>query len=163
MIALVSVALAVSLTTGLGVMVSHHMDEQVGAMALHDSILVSGLGLERVSSSHALLYGMVSNDGTQQVSLESVKIVVPDSTVCNSGTCTLSAALDNSGSVCLIGGAPACDTCTISCALQPGESMSLGPSLHALGTSAGESYAIILTAQAEQGGAITDVRAVRAR
>lgn len=163
MITMVSVALAISLTTGLGIVLSDNLSNQVEIMTSHDSILVSGLGLEKINSSHAFLYGMISNDGTQEISLTTVKIIPPNSSVCTDDSCILSASLDNRGSVCQIGNPPVCETCTLSCTLHPGQSMSLGPSPHSLALDIDERYGLIIHVTTAQGTLLTDIQTIRVR
>lgn len=155
MMVMVSVAMAVSLTTGLGLAVSTHIDEQTGAMLYEDPIFVSGLGIEQIHPVHGFLYGTVSNSGSQEIRLESVTIRGPGS--CLQNPCVLDAKTNELGE-CIVG--KICEECSDLCALPPNSSIDLGPQLYSLGFQKGERYAVIIEAQTLQGHTLSKVLTV---
>ncbi len=162
MITMVAIAMALSLTMALGGAASHYLDGQVEMMAVNHSMAVSGLGLEKIGSS-AILYGMISNDGTGELELSSVSLIAPDAGRCAGDSCTLSASLPNGEAVCQIGTPPACETCTISCTLHPGESMDIGPSIHGIDLVAGGQYGVVIGVVTPQEYAFTGIHTVLVR
>lgn len=164
MITMISIALAISITTGLGVTVSQYLDDHIDNVTSSASIIISSLGLEKIDAHHAFLYGMIANDGTQNISLTSIEIIPPDSDTCNTNSCILSANLDNGDSICQIG-TPAnpCDDCQQSCVLHPGKSLSLGPSLHVIDLNVGKRYAILINANTEHNSKIANIEHVQVR
>ncbi len=158
MTAMVSVALAVLITAGLALAVSHHLDARIGEMSSLPSLNVSGLGLEAIGGSHAVLHGMVGNGGTEAVRLASLTLASPEQGTCAPKGCALSASLRHAdGSACAIG------QDDMPCTLLPGESIRLGPSVHALSVTPSARYAISVFAEPLSGGSIVMTVGVLAR
>ena len=165
MIAVVSMALAISITAGLAVAVSYHLHEQADGMASRASIVASGLEFRKFGSSHALLHGMISNDGSEGVVIRSIAILSGSQDACGAGSCELSANFTrNGGSTCRIGGHDgACADCERACMLRPGESLDLGSSLHAVNLGAGTDYIVAVGARTADGIPVTALQSVGVR
>lgn len=158
MTAMISVALAVMVTAGLALAAADHLDERVGQASSRPEISASGLGLESVGAGHAILHGMVANPGTVAVRISSVSVAGPVAAACAGGACGLAISAERpGGTACRVGGEG--EPCT----LLPGESMAIGPSVHAIPVTPRERYVVMVSAEPASGGSVSLARGVMAR
>lgn len=158
MTAMVSVALAVMVTAGLALAAADHLAERVGQASSRPEIAASGLGLESIGAGHAVLHGMLANPGTVAVRISSVSVAGPAAPACAGGACALELSVRRAGgAACGVGGGG--DPCT----LLPGESMAIGPSVHALPVTPRERYVVMVSAEPVSGGSVSLARGVMAR
>ncbi|RNJ72449.1 MAG: hypothetical protein EB832_03815 [Thaumarchaeota archaeon S14] len=158
MTAMLSMALAVLVTAGLALAAADHLAERVEQASSRPEIAASGLGLESVGAGHSVLHGMVANPGTVAVRVSSVSIAGPVGATCAPGACALELAVARAGgAACSVGGEGS------PCTLLPGESMAIGPSVHAIPVTPRERYVVMVSAEPVSGGSVSLARGVMAR
>lgn len=158
MTAMVSMALAVMVTAGLALAAADHLHERVGQASSRPEISASGLGLESIGAGHAILHGMVANPGTVAVRVSSVSVAGPVAGTCAAGACALELSVARAGgTACAVGGEGS------PCTLLPGETMAIGPSVHAIHVTPRERYVVMVSAEPDSGGSVSLARGVMAR